>query len=316
MKQIKTTLSKYDIIKQANSLNTAAYSLTRNEKRLVYLAIHSINRGESKQTEFGAYPIKIKHSEYASIFDEEKENNSYSREIKSASLSLNKKNIIFYIPSEDSKDEKALDALSWTVKASHRPKRGETIIHFNAELISIIKSASSNFTRILVSDIKDLERPSAMRLYDSLRQWEQKGEVTFTILNLVDRYLLPEKYLERLSDFRRRFLHPAVKEINEKTELKVKAVEVTKKGERKPYAIIFKINKDKNLPTKVNSLEDAVCTFLDIMERKRIPNRSEVDNLKHFSKQLIKDGFEYNSIFIDLLTEVESRIEDIENTVH
>lgn len=289
------TSNKNEIIKQSNVLTTAAYSLAKNEKRLVYLALNAIHKGEAKQNELGSFPVEIHHSDYSELYTIKMD--TACRDIRNAAKSLNQKEVIFYLPDEDLDDEKALDAISWTVKRSHRPKRGVTILHFNAELLHVIKNVDNNFTRLLKGDISKLEKPCSMRLYDSMMQWVVKGEVTFSIEWMINRYELPIKYLERMSDFRRRFLKPAVDEINEKTSISVSYEEIKGKGKRaKPSSIKFEIT-SKLLPEKIinntaSTLEDAVKTYCELNDQICLPSKKEIENLERFISELVLEGFD------------------------
>ncbi|CAG20636.1 replication initiation protein RepE [Photobacterium profundum] len=213
------------IIRQANALTSAAYNLTRNEKRLVYIALDDIINKRIQCNEFGQYPVKINHIDYASIFEDDSEN--IGQDILKLTASLNKKEVIFYRPDEDI-GKNALDAISWTTKRSYRASLGATTVFFNAELVNIITKVDTNFTRFLMGEAGRLNSPYAMRLYESLQQWPDQQSVTLEVDWMIERYELPESY-RRMSDFRRRFLKPAVKEINEHTSIMIDYEEVADK---------------------------------------------------------------------------------------
>ncbi|MDF4421812.1 RepB family plasmid replication initiator protein [Vibrio parahaemolyticus] len=269
-------------LRQSNALTTAAYTLSRNEKRLVYLALDKILNNKV-QEERGRFDVVIQHSEYASYFDEKHKN--VSRDISKASAALNKREIVFYVPSEDGDDgEKALDGLSWTTKRSVRPKRGTTLLSFNAELVDLIR-ADKKYTGYFLHNAAKLNNPYSMRLYESLRQWvtlkrknnERAGGdrskeqcVNFGIDWLIERYELPASY-RRMSDFRRRFLIPAVEEISNKTDLLVSYNENSAKGGRKNsvVSITFKWT-EKNEPK-----EDYGVDIEDYVDLSKPPVKEE-----------------------------------------
>ncbi|WP_413113366.1 RepB family plasmid replication initiator protein [Thaumasiovibrio sp. DFM-14] len=255
---MKKPTKKNPLVKQANALTTAAYTLSRVEKRLVYMGLMKIVEGSIKSNELGQYPVEIKHSEYTAIF-EDRANNA-SRDINKASKDLNRREVCFYLPDEDGEDgEKAEDGISWTTKRSHRPRRGTTTMFFNKELVDIITAVDDNYTRFLLTDAGNLTNPHFMRLFESLSQWSKKKTITFRIDWMLERYELPKSY-SRMSDFRRRFLHPAVEEINKKTYLDVKAEEIKDPSTKKPSMIKFTYNQSE-LPllsdeAKINTLHD------------------------------------------------------------
>ncbi|MGF1756694.1 replication initiation protein RepE [Photobacterium sagamiensis] len=222
------------VIHQANALTSAAYNLTRNEKRFVYIALDNIINKRIQCNEFGQYPVEINHAEYASTFEDDSKN--ISQDILKVTASLNKKEVIFYQPEEDDK-KNALDAISWTTKRSYRAKLGATTVFFNAELVNIITKVDTNFTRFLMGEAGRLTSPYAMRLYESLRQWPDQQSITLEVDWMIERYELPESY-RRMSDFRRRFLKPAVREINEHTSITIDYEEVADKTRSNRIAAI------------------------------------------------------------------------------
>ncbi len=263
MQQLSTQEQNKVYLRQSNMLTTAAYNLSRNEKRLVYFALDQVLNGKLEEVR-GRFDITISHKEYARQFNEPYKN--ISRDISKASCSLNKKEVIFYIPSEDGDDgEKALDGLGWTIKRSVRPKQGVTVLGFNAELVDIMKDLSK-YTGFFFHNVAKINSAYTMRLYESLRQWvtiKQKGQtegkkntasspktnsVTFSVDWLITRYQLPDSY-NRMSDFRRRFLIPAVKEITDKTDIELTYTEnASKAGRKNKITSITFYWKDKNKP--------------------------------------------------------------------
>ncbi len=305
-------LKNTDVIKQTNIVNNATYSLTLNEKRIVYLMLNEIAHDRCEVDENGIYPIVINHQLYKNIFRYDGARN-VSRDIRAAAEGLNKKEIIFYLPEEDSDDEKALDALAWTVMRSHRPRQNMTTLYLNPLLVNILKKTDSKYSALIARDIAMLTKPSSMRLYDVMKQWENQGTVTRTIEYLVKRFSLPEKYITRLSDFRRRFLHPAIEEINEKSSISVDAIEVKSEGTKKTHAIKFMIKSKQELFTQPDyTLEHAKVVYTDIMSRTSIPSINEIEVLKKFMPELIEAQFEFDSVFYDNLSEVELRAKELE----
>lgn len=311
MSQItESGIRKDKVIRQANVLTSAAYSLSKTEKRIVYIALDQISRQSATPNQFGQIEIDIVHSHFAQLFECPLGN--ASRDIANATASLNAKEVVFYLPEEDREDDRALDAISWTTKRAHRPKKGVTTVHFNSELINIITNVDKNFTRLLLGDIIKLNSPSAMRLYDSLRQWENRGEVVFNINWMIERYELPVKYRDRMSDFRRRFLHPALQEINGNTSLKVTAYEVkSKERANKVHSIKFVIEKSiqatplksEHHKTNPTTVEHAVATYMYLLEKERLPTRQEIDNLKSHMATLVLDGFAFSQELIAAINE-------------
>lgn len=302
------------VIRQANALTTASYSLTRNEKRLIYIGLDSIiNQGKSTVNEYGQIPVEIIHSNYMKLFDDEGTNTS--RDICKAANGLQKKEVTFYIPDEDSDDgEKAYDALNWAVKRSIRPKRGITTVFFNSELVSIIADVNKNFTRFLIGEAGNLKTPYAMRLYESIQQWVgSRKTITFSIWWMMERYELPVSY-KRMSDFRRRFLKPAVDEINFHTSMKLSYEEIKERTTVISIKFMFNVpERDKKRiklssdgdKKKVDSLEEAIQTYLDITQKLQLPSQDDIDNLMIYMSPLRQEGFIFDTSFYAALMEAQ-----------
>ena len=299
------------LLRQANALTTAAYSLSQNEKKLLYAALDSVVNHGLESNELGQYPVSISHREHAEIYGDNPK--SVSRYIADASKSLNKKEVIFYIPEEDSEDERALDALSWTTKRAHRPAKGTTTIFFNAELINIVTQFGQGFTQYLRGEGARLT-PHAHRLYESLRQWSSRQSVTFSIEWMLERYQLPAAY-SRMSDFRRRFLKPVVEEINEKTGFTVAYDEIACDS-RSNRIIKIQFNytyRDKKALThEPTTQEEAVNTYCDLQERKRLPTMGELANLEAHLKDLVLEGFETGKEFLQAFEEAKKQAKKAE----
>ncbi|ENO8811706.1 RepB family plasmid replication initiator protein [Photobacterium damselae] len=233
-----TTLSKQAscFLKQSNALTTAAYSLTRNEKRLLYIVVEILTSQKIPEIR-GRYDIEIHHSHYAAIFSG---STNVARDINEASRLLNTREVIFYLPEEngdgDSEDDIALDGLSWTVKRSIRPKQGLTRLSLNAEVVDLMLE-TKQFTGFYMRDVARLNKVTSMRLYESLMQWHDRNkrkeqQVTFGFEWIMNRYQLPNS-MRVLTDFRKRFLKVTTKEITENTDINVKYVENTVRQGRK-----------------------------------------------------------------------------------
>lgn len=98
-----------------------------------------------------------------------------------------------------------------------------------------------------------------------------------------------------MSDFRRRFLKPAVQEINDYTSMTLEYEEVADKSRANRVASIKFYYSIRDNLTEVSSLdeltfeatlENAVTTYYEIVDNKRLPSSSELANLKNFIGQI------------------------------
>ena len=216
------------VIKQSNALTEAAYSLSRDGKRILYSCLHN---NKPKANDFGiecVFTIDLQVFKDTFKYTTRKE---AAHDIRGALDSMSSKFVKFYIPEEDSADEKATENIPWLGKARSSPKRGIYEVELNPNLMEYLFGSEGNFTLFRLEEAGELQNPKAIRLYELLCKYRDQKEYFLYRERVMERFQLPPSY-EKLSHFRKKFLDIAIAEINKKTNMTIDEPKETKKGRK------------------------------------------------------------------------------------
>jgi plasmid replication initiation protein len=237
---------KKDLVVKTNRLNQAFQVLTLAELHIVQLAIvdaRETGTGLSTDT-----PLRIDARRYAEVFNTTRQN-AYQR-MKEAEDTLFNRRFSFY--DEDGKLVKS----RWIQQVRYLDDEGAIELVFTLAVvqgISRIDGVKEFFTQYLLSQTAQLNSVYSARLYELLIQWRSTGKVPIIDLGDFREQLgIGINEYQRMHHFKARVLEPAIKEINEKTDIKAE-YEQHKKG-RVISGFSFKFKK-KSQPKPEKTLD-------------------------------------------------------------
>lgn len=211
---------------QSNEITEAAYHLTRDQKRLLFIVIGRM-RYASKGGELGSGACEITVSEYADMYG--LSSTEASKDIRKAIAGFSGKKVTIHNPKESTETELGYDSYQWMIRDAYSPRRGAYIIHLNPYLMPLFTQLDKRFTRLKFSEVARLTNPYAMRLYESLSQYKKEdgsGVAVLAVDWMRDRYGLPKSY-QVYGEFKRSFLLKALAEIEENTKMKIVYSEIS-----------------------------------------------------------------------------------------
>lgn len=240
-----------NLVVKTNRLNTVIQNLSLSEIRLIQLGI--IGAREKNEGLSSDRPLRITAKSYAELFDTTLQ--TAYKMLLDAEENLFERRFSF-IDEYDGNKVKT----RWISQAKYLKGEGAIEIIFTPAVvkeISRINGVENFFTKYTLEHIANLDSTYSVRLYELLNQWrEAKKTPTLELQTFRGQLGLENNDYKRMSDFKRRVLDAAVKEVNEKTDIKV-SYEQVKKG-KSIIGFIFKVlvkDKPKN-PKQKNVCRD------------------------------------------------------------
>lgn len=204
-----------DLVVKTNRLNQAFQMLTLAELHIVQLAIV-----DARETGTGLttnQPLRINAMRYAEVFNTTRQN-AYQR-MKSAEDTLFNRRFSYF------DDEGKLIKSRWIQQVRYLDDEGAIELVFTLAVvdgISRIDGAQEFFTQYLLSQTAKLTSVYSARLYELLIQWKSVGKTPiFELANFREQIGLKVTEYQTMSNFKTRVLDPAIKQINEHTDITV-----------------------------------------------------------------------------------------------
>ena len=249
------------LVVKDNSLINASYTLSLVEQRLILLAIIEA-RETGKGIDTDTF-LEIHAQHYADRFHIDVKN-TYAMLSEAVMTLFNRQVTYMTVDEKRNKPEKRV--VRWVSGISYVEGAGLVKLRFAPEIVPLITRLEKNFTWYELMQVANLNL-YATRLYELLICWRSTGKTPVIELNdFRSQVGLNENEYKAMCDFKKRVLEPAIKQINEHTDIKVK-VEQHKTGRSitgfsfkfkpKQQPQLVELNRDPNTADMFAKMTDA-----------------------------------------------------------
>lgn len=225
------------IVYKANKVIEAGYRLNLHEMRVLSTCIGQIN--PTKEL-LATQEFNVCAKDFAKFFSLSDEN-AYQALVDTAK-SLFNRYVVIENPYPDKPKIKRLE-MRWISSIKHLPDEGKIVLMFAQDILPYLSLLKGEFTKYKLEHIGKMTCVYAIRLYELLMQWQSTGTREIEIDWLKKQFELDDSY-ERMFDLKKRVIDPAVKDINEHSNLKVSWTQ-RKTGRRVTHLTFTFAEKDK-----------------------------------------------------------------------
>ena len=211
-----------EMIRKGNQLIEARYNLSTFQQLLLIELLPQINTYDE---DFQDYRIDI--AEFAKT-NEMGQNKEIYKRVQEALESLVTEPVKL-INGDD------VFSTAWLSSVKYRKGRGYADVSFHPDLKPLLLLMKSHYTEYPKDAIRGLKSKYGFRFYDWLASYKYKGNGgvfyrTFTVAEIREKIALRKDEYTFFKDLRVRVIDPAIKDINDNTDLRVLDVEYIKSG--------------------------------------------------------------------------------------
>lgn len=213
---IRNGLRKREV-RQSVALTEATYELSRDERRIIYLAaLQCATNSIEGQGQLPITDYEIRVRDYSETFSVD--THEASRDVRLAIKSIFDKSVIIPDLEESISSESSEEEIRWIIGKKNLPRRGSWQITLNPLIVPHLTDLA-NKIRYPVGDIVQLQNNYQYRLYELLVA-EKSGYRTIDVDWLRERFRLNEKKSYSVyANLKNRVIEPAVSQINKTTPM-------------------------------------------------------------------------------------------------
>ena len=247
-----------------NDLIQARYNVITMPEQLLLLAVI----GQSDPRKLTAEtPAEITVSDFCDLFDLTDRHDSYN-ELKKAVKRLYNRSVIIANPDPD---DPALTETEtrWISSINYYKGEGRIRLYFAPKIIPYLANLKGNYTAFFVRHVANFKSSYGVRLYQLLMQWQGKGSREIDVDWLRKTWQLENKY-KAIKDLKKYVIEPAMKDINQQSNLWVKFGQ--RKAGRRIVAFQFQFGLKK--PNQPNQ------------KTKKLTNQTRNESMRHIREIL------------------------------
>lgn len=269
---------KNDLVVKDNVLINASYNLEVTEQRLILLSI--IRARETGQGISADSKLEIHASDYASRFNVTKEA-AYSA-LKNAVNNLFERKFSFKESRSDT-DKEIVVKSRWVSRIAYIDDLAKLEVTFAPDVVPLITRLEKHFTSYQLRQVSQLTSKYAIRLYEFLIAWREIGKTpVIPLFDFRERLGLEVNEYQKMINFKNRVLEPAIKQINESTDIRVK-YEQYKTG-RAISGLSFTFKQKDNLSQKNKSSTELLEKLSDSQRHLFAKKLSELPEMNKYSQ--------------------------------
>ena len=232
---------KNDLVVKDNVLINASYNLDVAEQRLILLSI--VRARETGQGITAESKLEVHASDYMDHFKVDK--SAAYEALKGAVDNLF--NRYFSYKEQRNDGTEFVVKSRWVSRVAYASNAAILELTFAPDVVPLITRLEQQFTSYQIKQVGQLTSKYAIRLYELLIMWRSVGKCLFSIDDFRFKLGIADNEYQSMSNFKSRVLEPAIKQINEFTDIKAEYLQ--HKSGRTITGFEFKF-KLKNQPPK------------------------------------------------------------------
>ena len=202
-------------IVKSNALIQAAYRLTLGETRIILAAIAQVRR-DGTPTDEEMYEVRANALADISGIAAKK---AYDQ-LQAAAEKLETRRVRFF-SGPNHETQPRVRSTGWVQTVEYIPGEGRIMLRFSKDILPYLSQIKNQYTRYNLENVASMRSTFGIRLYELLQQWRQKGEREIDQDDLRRMFGVPEDSYKALKDLKKRVIEPAVRDVNECSDLSV-----------------------------------------------------------------------------------------------